>query len=170
MSMLTHTYPHKPLKEINVASCNHQADSPLYVWMSLLRPCVMKQNKSQIPVDNLTYWSLPCCLPCSVDSFPCLTFKGLHLMVWGVRELTLKLAALLNVTYPDAVQILGSFRHLLRCVHWLRMDKDLFIGPQEFVMGYSKAPEQPQCSARPIYHSHAVTRTGREPATIRIAA
>ena len=49
-------------------------------------------------------------------------------------------------------------------------DKDLFIGPQEFVVGYSKAPEQPQSSARPICHSHAVTRTGREPATIRIAA
>ena len=28
-------------------------------------------------------------------------------------------------------------------------DKDLFIGPQEFVVGYSKAPEQPQSSARP---------------------
>ena len=37
-------------------------------------------------------------------------------------------------------------------------------------MGYSKAPEQPQSSARPICHSHAVTRAGREPATIRIAA
>ena len=49
-------------------------------------------------------------------------------------------------------------------------DKDLFIGPQEFVVGYSKAPEQPQSSARPICHSHAVTRSGREPATIRIAA
>ena len=49
-------------------------------------------------------------------------------------------------------------------------DKDLFIGPQEFVVGYSKAPEQPQTSARPICHSHTMTRTGREPATIRIAA
>ena len=49
-------------------------------------------------------------------------------------------------------------------------DKDLFSGPQEFVVGYSKAPEQPQSSARPICHSHAMTRTGREPATIRIAA
>ena len=48
--------------------------------------------------------------------------------------------------------------------------KDLFIGPQEFVVRYSKAPEQPQSIARPIYHSHAMTRTGREPATIRIAA
>ena len=47
---------------------------------------------------------------------------------------------------------------------------DLFIGPQEFVVGYSKAPEQPQSSARPICHSHAMTRTGRKPATIRIAA
>ena len=49
-------------------------------------------------------------------------------------------------------------------------DKDLFIGPQEFVVGYSKAPEQPQSSARPICHSHTMTRTGREPATVRIAA
>ena len=49
-------------------------------------------------------------------------------------------------------------------------DKDLFIDPQEFVMGYSKAPEQPQSSTRPICHSQGMTRTGREPATIRIAA
>ena len=49
-------------------------------------------------------------------------------------------------------------------------DKDLFIGPQEFVVGYSKAPEQSQSSARPICHSHAMTRTGHEPATLRIAA
>ena len=48
-------------------------------------------------------------------------------------------------------------------------NKDLFISPQEFVVGYSKAPEQPQSSARPIYHSHAMTRTGHEPATICIA-
>ena len=37
-------------------------------------------------------------------------------------------------------------------------------------MGYSKAPEQPQSSARPICHSHTMTRTGRKPATVRIAA
>ena len=49
-------------------------------------------------------------------------------------------------------------------------DKDLFIGPQEFVVGYCKPPEQLQSTARPICHSHAMTRTGREPATICIAA
>ena len=49
-------------------------------------------------------------------------------------------------------------------------DKDLFIDPQKFVVGYSKAPEQPQSSARPICHSQAMTMTGHEPATIRIAA
>ena len=49
-------------------------------------------------------------------------------------------------------------------------DKDPFIGPQEFVLGYSKAHEQPQSSARSICHSHAMTSTGHEPATIRIAA
>ena len=58
----------------------------------------------------------------------------------------------------------------LRLHHIRDKDKDLFIGPQEFVVGYSKAPEQPQSSARPICHSHAMTRSGREPATIRIAA
>ena len=49
-------------------------------------------------------------------------------------------------------------------------DKDLFIDPQEFVVGYSKAPEQPQSSARPICNSHTMTSSGHEPATIRIAA
>ena len=58
----------------------------------------------------------------------------------------------------------------LLCTTDHHKDKDLFIGPQEFVVGYSKAPEQPQSSARPMCHSHAMTRTGREPATIRIAA
>ena len=42
----------------------------------------------------------------------------------------------------------------------MRVEEDLFIGPQEFVVGYSKAPEQPQSSAKPICHSHAMTRTG----------
>ena len=37
-------------------------------------------------------------------------------------------------------------------------------------VAYSKAPEQPQSSARPMCHSHTMTNTGREPATIRIAA
>ena len=48
--------------------------------------------------------------------------------------------------------------------------KDLFIVPQEFVVGYSKAPKQPQSSARPICHSHTMSSSGREPATVRIAA
>ena len=37
-------------------------------------------------------------------------------------------------------------------------------------VGYSKAPEQPQSSARPICHSYTMANTGREPATIHIAA
>ena len=36
-------------------------------------------------------------------------------------------------------------------------------------VGYSKVTEQPQSSVRPICHSHTMTNTGREPATIRIA-
>ena len=31
VSMLTHTYPHKPMRKIKVTICNHQTDSPLYV-------------------------------------------------------------------------------------------------------------------------------------------
>ena len=51
-----------------------------------------------------------------------------------------------------------------------RRMEDSFIGPQEFVVGYSKAPEHPHSSARPICHSHATTSMGRKPATMRIAA
>ena len=32
LNMLAHTYPHKPLRRINVATWNHQAYSPLCVW------------------------------------------------------------------------------------------------------------------------------------------
>ena len=41
---------------------------------------------------------------------------------------------------------------------WLRIQRQA----QEFVVGYSKAPEQPQSSARPICHSHTMTRTGAQ--------
>ena len=33
VSMLNHTYPHKPVGKIKVSICNHQADTPLYVWL-----------------------------------------------------------------------------------------------------------------------------------------
>ena len=32
VSLLTHTYPHKPLRKIKVTMRNHQVDSPFYVW------------------------------------------------------------------------------------------------------------------------------------------
>ena len=38
--------------------------------------------------------------------------------------------------------------------------KDLFIGNQEFVVGYSKALKQPQSSARPRCHSYSMTMMG----------
>ena len=46
-------------------------------------------------------------------------------------------------------------------------DKDPFIALHELVVGYSKAPEQLQSSARPNFH--AISNMGREPATIPIA-
>ena len=49
-------------------------------------------------------------------------------------------------------------------------DKDPFIGPQEFVVGYSMAPEQPQSSARHTCRSHAMTSTWHEKTTICITA
>ena len=52
----------------------------------------------------------------------------------------------------------------------VRKEEDSFIGLQEFVVGYSKAPEQSLSTARPICHSHTMTSMGREPATIHIAA
>ena len=77
-SVLTHTYPHKPLRKIEVTICSHQADSPLYVWpdvwsrdlqvqknyghawhrMSLLRPGVIKQcNPNQVhAVQMASLW------------------------------------------------------------------------------------------------------------------
>ena len=48
-------------------------------------------------------------------------------------------------------------------------DKDSFIGPQEFVVGYSKAPKQPQSSTRPVCYFLTMTSTGREPAMPRYA-
>ena len=32
VSMLTHTYQHKPLRKIKVAICNNQVDSLFYLW------------------------------------------------------------------------------------------------------------------------------------------
>ena len=73
VGMLTHTYPHKPLRKIKVTICNHQADSAVQVWpdvwsgdlqvlkkyghtchrMSLLRPGAIKQNKPNLIVSAI---------------------------------------------------------------------------------------------------------------------
>ena len=34
VSMLTHTYPHIHLRKIKVTICNHQADSPIYLYVA----------------------------------------------------------------------------------------------------------------------------------------
>ena len=68
VGMLTHTYPHKRLRKVKLTPCNHQADSPHFVWpdvwsghlqvlkrhghawhwMPLLRPGVIKQHRSKL--------------------------------------------------------------------------------------------------------------------------
>ena len=54
----------------------------------------------------------------------------------------------------------GQFNGERMVIFLKKIFQDLFIGPQEFVVGYSKAPKQPQSSARLICHSHSMTRTG----------
>ena len=80
VSMLTHTYEHKPLRNIEVTICNHQADSPLYVWPDVWSgelkvqkkygphdtecpywDLVSLNNTNQIPTGYLElFWHLPC--------------------------------------------------------------------------------------------------------------
>ena len=69
-----------------------------------------------------------------------------------------------------SVYSLQDHTHTQNSRQFQHFKPDPFIGPQEFIVGYSKAPKHPQSSARPICHSHALTSMGREPATIRIAA
>ena len=78
--VITHTYPHKPMTKIKVTICNHQAESPLYVWfgvwsgdlqnnlekdghtwhwMSLLRPGVIKQYKPSLSLPPSILLSPP---------------------------------------------------------------------------------------------------------------
>ena len=48
---------------------------------------------------------------------------------------------------------------------------DSFIGPQKFVVGYSKAPEQPQSSTRPICYSYnSYDSMGANPPPYEVAA
>ena len=80
VGILTHAYPHKPLRKTEVSICNHQVDSPLYCgllsavvickqrkesghtwyWIFLTRSGVIKQRKLKIDVLELTF-SLECC-------------------------------------------------------------------------------------------------------------
>ena len=74
VSVLTHTYPHKPLRKIEVAICSDEVDSPFYCarrltgwfaskeqkysytwhWMSLLRPGAptLNSNSNSIAVNS----------------------------------------------------------------------------------------------------------------------
>ena len=56
VSMLTHIYPHKPLGEIEVTICNHQADSPLYdVMMFDLVICKFRKTVAKHDT-KCPYW------------------------------------------------------------------------------------------------------------------
>ena len=89
VSMLTHTSPHKHLMKIKVTICNHQDDSLFYLylyvccgplvicklrkeyhhawhWMSLLRPGVIEQDRTQ---DSVIYSHLPVILKLTSVAF-----------------------------------------------------------------------------------------------------
>ena len=55
VSMLTHTYPHKLLRKIEVTICNHQADSPLCGVMSDLVICKFKKSMA-VHDTECPYW------------------------------------------------------------------------------------------------------------------
>ena len=56
VSVLTHTYPHKLLRKIKVTICNHQVDSPLYVWPDVWSGD-MQFRKSMVTHDTeCPYW------------------------------------------------------------------------------------------------------------------
>ena len=100
--------------------------------------------------------------------------KGIWYPDWLVSSQRLVMFASLQSRsiLPYAMTVLScSDRWSLEtlCRMWWLKDRDSFIGPQEFVVGYSNAHEQPQSSARPICRSHTMTSTRREPATIRSA-
>ena len=53
-TLLIHTYPHKPQSKTKATICNHQADSPLYVWSDL---AISKFRKSMVIHDaKCPYW------------------------------------------------------------------------------------------------------------------
>ena len=55
VSRLTHTYPHKPTRKIEVTTCCHQADSPLFMW-----PDVWSGDLKNMVIHDTKcpYWSL----------------------------------------------------------------------------------------------------------------
>ena len=50
VSMLIHTYKHKPLRKNKVTICNHQAGSPFYVWLDVW-PGDLQVQKSMVIHD-----------------------------------------------------------------------------------------------------------------------
>ena len=46
VSMKTHTYPHKPLGKIKVDICNHQVDSPFYLWPDVCSGDMQAQKRA----------------------------------------------------------------------------------------------------------------------------
>ena len=56
LSMLTGTYPHKPLRKIKVAICKHQASTPLYVWRDDWSGNLQAYKKMVMHDTECPYW------------------------------------------------------------------------------------------------------------------
>ena len=55
--MLTHTYPHKPPKNIKVTICYHQVDSPIYLWPDVCFGDLQAKKKTVVIHDTeCPYW------------------------------------------------------------------------------------------------------------------
>ena len=54
--MLTHTYPHKSLRKIEVTICNHQVDSPFVLWLCHLWIFASKGEKSMAKAECEKLW------------------------------------------------------------------------------------------------------------------
>ena len=98
VTVLTHTYLHKPVRKIKVTICNHQADSPLYVgpdvWSGDLQ--IRKHNKHN--TDQVSF-SNPNPNSTLDDVCLCLSVSGSNeSVVWSLCEaLWGELAALAGV-------------------------------------------------------------------------
>ena len=57
VSMLTNTYPHKPMRKIKVTICNHQVEVSFYLWPSICSGDLQAKNSEwSYTTPECPYW------------------------------------------------------------------------------------------------------------------